>query len=114
MPQNSGGKTHDAASISTSAAVCPAGGFGCAAYWLVDSGRRCDTASAAAARTAHGSAASGSSGISFKETLWQTIHCVSASSTIAMTANAPQCESFKIFCLVARSRRESTASQTSI
>ena len=30
-------------------AVCPAGGFGCAAYWLVDSGRRCDTASAAAA-----------------------------------------------------------------
>ena len=33
---------------------------------------------------------------------------------IAMTANAPQCESFKIFCLVARSRRESTASQTSI
>ena len=38
----------------------------------------------------------------------------SASSTIAMTANAPQWESFRIFCLVARSRRESTASQTSI
>ena len=43
-----------------------------------------------------------------------TLHCASASSTMQITAKAPQCESFRIRCRVARSRRESTASQTSM
>ena len=84
-----------------------------AAYWLVPMGRSFSTASPAQARVATGISSSPhrlSSALPERNTL----HWHRASSTMPMTAKAPQWESFRMRWRVASSRRDSTASHTSM
>ena len=83
-----------------------------AAYWLLSMGGSVSTARAALARLATGSSSSGSSGT--MGLAMATLHCPHASSTMPMTAKAPQWESFRIRRRSGRSRRLSTASHTSM
>ena len=83
-------------------------------YWLVSMGFMQVTASPAVARTETGIAASGSRGSSLAGTEANNAAPNRARRTIEMTANEPQCESFSILRFVSRSRRDNTASQTSM
>ena len=75
-------------------------------------GRSVSTARVAQARLATGSSSSGSSGTA--GLAMATLHCPHASSTMPITAKAPQWESFRIRRRSGRSRRLSTASHTSM
>ena len=75
-------------------------------------GRSPSTASPAQARVAAGISSRASQDTS--SAARNRLHWPMASSTMQITAKAPQWESFRIRCRVARSRRDSTASHTSM
>ena len=111
LPHTSAAVMHAAASIRA-ANTTGAPPRSMALYWLVVMGRSVSTASAAQAREATGTSASGHRAMPSADR--NTDHCPSASSTMQITAKAPQWESFRMRCRVSISRRLITASHTSI